>query len=267
MVIEEGSLTTAPVPLRKPRARHGLNSAGPHDRPAFAFGWKRSGSVPLSINANYWIMKLLIIGATGATGRETVSQALTQGHAVTALVRDCTKATFVPPVKKAVGDVLDVCSLEKALTGQEAVICSLGSAVSGPIKEMTLFSEGTRNLVAAMKSQGVSRLICITGIGAGNSKGHGPWYYNWLIQPLVLRGVYKDKTRQEEIVRGSGLVWTLVRPTILTNGGAKGVGAVQVFTQLAEIHVSKICRADVAAFCLRELADGRFQGQAPVITY
>jgi hypothetical protein len=132
---------------------------------------------------------------------------------------------------------------------------------------MTLFSEGTRNLVAAMKSQGVSRLICITGIGAGNSKGHGPWYYNWLIQPLVLRGVYKDKTRQEEIVRGSGLVWTLVRPAILTNGGAKGVGAVQVFTQLAEIHVSKICRADVAAFCLRELADGRFKGQAPVITY
>jgi putative NADH-flavin reductase len=212
-------------------------------------------------------MKLLIIGATGATGREIVSQALTQGHAVTALVRDSGKANFAQHVEKAVGNVLEPGTLEKVLTGQEAVICSLGSAATGPFKEMTMLSQGTRNLVAAMKSQRVSRLICITGIGAGDSEGHGPWYYNWLIQPLMLRGVYKDKTRQEEIVRGSGLVWTLVRPAILANGAANGVGAVHVFTQLAGIHVSKIRRADVAAFCLRELADSRYQRQAPVITY
>lgn len=212
-------------------------------------------------------MKLLIIGATGATGREIVSQALTQGHAVTAMVRASAKASFAGSVEKKVGDVLEPDTLEKVLTGQEAVICSLGSAATGPFKEMTMLSQGTRNLVAAMKSQLVSRLICITGIGAGDSKGHGPWYYNWLIQPLILRGVYKDKTRQEEIVRGSGLVWTLVRPAILANGAAKGAGAVHVFTQLAGIHVSKIRRADVAAFCLRELADSRYQRQAPVITY
>jgi putative NADH-flavin reductase len=212
-------------------------------------------------------MKLLIIGATGATGREIVSQALTQGHAVTALVRDSGKANFAQHVEKAVGNVLEPGTLEKVLTGQEAVICSLGSAATGPFKEMTMLSQGTRNLVAAMKSQRVSRSICITGIGAGDSEGHGAWYYNWLIQPLMLRGVYKDKTRQEEIVRLSGLVWTLVRPAILANGASKGVGAVHVFTQLAGIHVSKIRRADVAAFCLRELADSRYQRQAPVITY
>jgi putative NADH-flavin reductase len=212
-------------------------------------------------------MKLLIIGATGATGREIVSHALTQGHAVTALVRDSGKANFAQHVEKAVGNVLEPGTLEKVLTGQEAVICSLGSAATGPFKEMAMLSQGTRNLVAAMKSQRVNQLICITGIGAGDSEGHGPWYYNWLIQPLMLRGVYKDKTRQEEIVRVSGLVWTLVRPAILANGAAKGVGAVHVFTQLAGIHVSKIRRADVAAFCLRELADSRYQRQAPVITY
>ena len=167
-------------------------------------------------------MKLLVIGATGASGKEIVRQALALGYDVTALVRNATKASFVPLVKKAVGDVLDSGSLRKALTGQEAVICSLGSVATGPFKEMTLLSEGTRNLVATMQAQGVSRLICITGIGAGESKGHGPWYYNWLIQPVVLRGVYQDKTRQEAIVRGSGLAWTLVRPAILTNGTAKG---------------------------------------------
>ncbi|MDR3459430.1 MAG: SDR family oxidoreductase [Verrucomicrobiae bacterium] len=210
-------------------------------------------------------MNLLVIGATGPTGREIVSQALAQGHVVTALVRNASKAAFPAAVKLAPGNVLDASSLEKALSGQAAVICSLGSAASGPFKEITLLSEGTRNLVAAMKAQGVSRLICLTGIGAGESKGHGPWYYNWLFQPLMLRVVYHDKTRQEEIVRASGLDWTLVRPAILTNGSAKGVPAVKAFTELAGIHVGTISRPDVAAFCLRELADKHYQRQAPVI--
>jgi putative NADH-flavin reductase len=165
-----------------------------------------------------------------------------------------------------VGDVLDASSLKSALVGQEAVICSLGSAASGPFKEMTLLSEGTRNLVGVMQAQGVNRLVCITGVGAGDSKGHGPWYYNWLIQPLMLRGVYHDKTRQEGIVRGSRLDWTLVRPAILTNGAAKGVEAVRAFTALAGINVGTISRSDVAAFCLRELADGHYRHKAPVIT-
>ena len=69
------------------------------------------------------------------------------------------------------------------------------------------------------------------------------------------------------IVRGSGLVWTLARPALLTNGAAKGEAAVRALTQLAGTHVGTISRADVAAFCLRELADGRYQYPAPVITY
>lgn len=212
-------------------------------------------------------MKLLVIGATGATGKEIVNQALARGHAVTALVRDAAKASFAPPVAKAVGNVLDRDSLQAALAGQEAVVCSLGSAATGPFKEMTMLSEGTGNLVAAMQDLGVLRLVCITGMGAGDSKGHGPWYYNWLIQPLVLRGVYQDKTRQEAMVRDSGLDWTVVRPALLTNGAAKGEGAVRALTDLAGVKVGSISRADVAAFCLRELATGKYRRQAPLITY
>ena len=171
------------------------------------------------------------------------------------------------PSKKRWGDVLDRDSLKKALVGQEAVVCSLGSAATGPFKEMTMLSEGTGNLVTAMLDLGVLRLVCITGVGAGDSKGHGPWYYNWVIQPLVLRGVYQDKTRQEALVRDSGLHWTLVRPALLTNGAAKGEAAVHAYTHLADVRVGTISRADVAAFCLRELSDGRYQNQAPVITY
>ena len=212
-------------------------------------------------------MKLLVIGATGPTGQEIVKQALAKSHQVTALVRDPAKASFDPVVQKAIGNVLDPASLERALTGQDAVISSLGSGVTGPFGKMTMLSEGTAHLVAAMKKLGVLRLICITGVGAGNGKGHGPWYYNWLIQPLLLRGVYEDKTRQETAVRSSGLHWTLVRPALLTNGPAQGEQAVRALTRLDGIQVGNISRADVAAFCLRELADGQYQGQAPVITY
>lgn len=129
-------------------------------------------------------------------------------------------------------------------------------------KALPLFKDGG----SIMRAAGVNRLITITGIGAGDSKGHGPWYYNLLIQPLVLRGTYHDKTRQEEIVRDSGLDWTLVRPAILTNGPGKGLEGVRAFTALTGVHVGTIRRADVAAFCLLELTDRRFRLQAPVIT-
>jgi len=111
-------------------------------------------------------MKLLIVGATGATGKEVVNQALTQGHQVAALVRDSAKASFAPSVKKAAGNVLNRDSLNRALDGRDAVVCSLGSAATGPFKEMTMLSEGTGNLVTAMLETGVLRLVCITGVGA-----------------------------------------------------------------------------------------------------
>ncbi len=215
----------------------------------------------------YRVMKILVIGATGPTGNEIVKQAVEQGHAVTALVRDPAKANFASAVVVAVGNVLDRGSLARAVQGQEAIVCSLGSGITGPFKEMTMLSEGTRNLIAAMQDRNVRRIVCITRIGAGESKGHGPWYYNWLIQPLILRGVYEDKTRQENLVRSSGLAWTLVRPGLLTNGAAQGTTAVRARTDLAGLYAGNISRADVAEFCLRELVDGRYLNQAPVITY
>ena len=88
---------------------------------------------------------------------------------------------------------------------QGAVICSLGSAATGPFKSMTMLSEGTKNLVAGMLSKDVRRLVCMTGVGAGDGGGHGPWYYNRITRPLLLQGVYQDKTRQEATVGESGL--------------------------------------------------------------
>src|ERR1035437_2331268 len=136
-------------------------------------------------------MKILVIGATGPTGRELVSQGVALGHEITAAVRHPESAALPAGVRLVRADVNDGASLRAAVDGQDVVISSLGSKLSR--KPTNLFSFGTRNLLIAMNDAGVRRLVCITGIGAGDSKGHGGFFYDRIIQPLLLKEIYKDK--------------------------------------------------------------------------
>lgn len=207
--------------------------------------------------------KLAIVGATGPTGREIVQQALALGHIVTAGVRSPQAANLPKEVRQIESDVTRASSLIPLVTGQDAVLCALGSKLSR--KPTTLLSGGTQNLVSAMASAGVRRLVCITGIGAGESKGHGGFLYDHIIQPLLLSEIYKDKTRQEEVVRASGLDWTIVRPAILTSG-PKG-GTLREIRDLAGVKAKKISRADVAAYILASVSDPRAHRSTVLITY
>ncbi len=210
-------------------------------------------------------MKVLIIGATGPTGQQLVQQALTQGHEVTALVRNPDKFEMQHDRLRAVkGDVLDSESFETAVQQQQAVISSLGTKKIS-LEPVTLFSEGTKNLLQAMNHHAVRRLICITGIGAGDSKGHGGFLYDKLILPLVLKRIYDDKDRQEAEIRQSNLDWVIVRPGLLTNEPAKG--NYRVLTDLTGVTAGKISRADVATFALQQLTDDRYLRQTPLLSY
>lgn len=209
-------------------------------------------------------MKVLIIGATGGTGRQLVEQALTAGHDVTALVRNPAKIRARHERLRVVqGDILDFDSLERAVAGQDAVLSSLGTkSVLGPV---IIFSEGTSNLLRAMTKHGVRRLISITGIGAGDSRGHGGVFYDKIILPILLKRIYEDKDKQEEIIRKSDRDWTIVRPGFLTNGPPKG--NYRVLTDLTGVTVGRISRVDVAAFMLAQLNSDRYLRQIPVLTY
>ena len=208
-------------------------------------------------------MRILVVGATGETGQQIVEQSLAQGHNVTALVRQPDRFDMQHPSLQVVkGDVLDPASLD-AVQGQDAVISSLGTKKIG-FEPVTLLSEGTKNLLQAMERHSVKRLVCITGIGAGDSKGHGGLLYDKLILPLILKRIYDDKDRQEAEIRQSNLDWTIVRPGGLTNDLAKG--KYRVLTDLTGITAGKISRADVATFILQELTDDRYLHQAPLIS-
>ena len=208
--------------------------------------------------------KLLVLGATGGTGRLIVSQAVARGYDVAVLVRSAEKARNRDGVEVVVGDARDEQVLRQALKGRDAVISALGTSVS-PFREVTMLSTATRALVGAMKAEQVSRLICITGIGAGDSAGHGGFLFDMLILPLLLRKVYADKNRQEAIVRESGLDWVLVRPTVLNN--QPGRGTHRALTDLSDFHGGTISRADVAQFVLDQTSTDNWLHRSPLITW
>jgi len=208
--------------------------------------------------------KILVIGATGGTGRLIVSQALARGYDVTALVHSPEKGSDLTGASLIVGDARDEIALREALKGRGAVVSALGTAAS-PFREVTLLSTATRALVSAMKVEQVSRLVCITGIGAGDSAGHGGFVFDNLIFPMLLRKVYADKNRQEAIVRESGLDWVLVRPTILND--KPGRDTIRALTDLSGFHGGTISRQDVAKFVLDQLHADTWLHRSPLITW
>lgn len=211
-------------------------------------------------------LTILVIGATGPTGIEVCKQALQAGMKVRVLVRTPSRlpSEVLLGVDVVQGDVLNGESLAAALRGVDAVVSALGTPLQR--KPVTLLSRGTQNLVQAMTQAGVARLLCITGMGAGDSRGHGGFLYDRLILPLLLGQIYLDKDRQEQVVRESGLEWTLVRPAFLTNG--ERTGQYRCITRFEpQDRMGKIARADVAHFLVQELQRGAHLRQVANLSY
>ncbi len=209
-------------------------------------------------------MRLLIIGATRGIGRQAMEQALAQGHEVTVLARRPEKLTWQHERLTVLpGDILDLASVSQAMAGQEAVFTTIG--IPPTWQPVTVFSAGIKNVLAAMEQHQVDRLLAVTGIGAGDSKGHGGFFYDRIFKPLLLKRIYEDKDREEAIIQESQVRWTIVRPGFLTNGPL--TGKYRVLTDLRGVTCGKISRADVAHFLLQEVAANRYVHQTPLLTY
>jgi uncharacterized protein YbjT (DUF2867 family) len=209
--------------------------------------------------------RVLIVGATGGTGRQLVAQALERGYTVTALVRNPSRLPVEHPQLKVIqGDVLDDASVETAVRGQEAVLCALGHRRF--FSPTSVLSKGTRNLLRAMETHGVQRIICETALGVGDSAGRMGLYYTLFVIPVILPFYFWDKTRQERTIAASQADWVIVRPGVLTNGEKRGSyrHGHHVGSFLWTVRVS---RADVADFMLNQLTDDRYLGIAPGVCW
>ena len=210
-------------------------------------------------------LRLLIIGATGGTGRQLVEQALSQGHEVTAFVRNPAKFSLQHPKLRIVqGDVLVPASLEPAMQGQDGVLSALGhKKFLGPTR---ILSEGTANILRAMKNARVQRFICESSLGIGSTAGRGGVFATLFVYPIILPFYSWDKLRQEKLIEESDLDWVIVRPAALTNGAARGKYRYGPKAENYFLPV-RISRADVAAFMLQQLSDDRFLGSAVGLCY
>lgn len=209
--------------------------------------------------------RILIVGATGGTGRQLVEQALERGYMVTAFARDPSKILAGHPrLTIARGDVLDADSVAAAVRGQGAVVCALGhNKYAYPTR---ILSEGTRNILRAMEAHRVPRLVCETSLGIGSSAGRMGLYYSLIVIPLVLPFYFWDKVRQERVIAASSVDWVIVRPGALTNDGARGryrhgprVGN--------PVWTVRISRTDVADFMLNQLESDSYLHTAPGICW
>jgi putative NADH-flavin reductase len=209
-------------------------------------------------------MRLLVIGATRGIGMRLVESALDENHTVTALVRNPERLTVNHDRLNVIkGDIRDREAVSRAVENQNAVCITIG--INPTRKPVTVFSQGAKTVIDAMADSAVNQLICVTGIGAGDSKGHGGFFYDRIFNPLLLKSIYEDKDRLEALVRNSNLEWVIVRPGFLTNGPF--TGTYRVLVDLDGVRAGKISRADVAHFILSEIRTKAYRLKTPLLTY
>jgi putative NADH-flavin reductase len=210
-------------------------------------------------------MNLLIVGATGGTGRELVKQALALGHTVTAFARNPAKVSITHERLTVVkGDILDYDSVDKAVKDKDGVLSALGHKQW--FIKTNILSTGTANLISAMEKHGVKRFICETSLAVGDSRGRLGLYYTLFVIPVITYFYFRDKAKQEQLIRNSSLDWVIVRPGQLTNGRKRGVyrhGA-DIGSYIFTVRIS---RADTAEFMLKQLTDDTYLRQTPGVAY
>ncbi len=209
-------------------------------------------------------MKLIIFGSTGGTGRQIVTQALEQGHDVTAFARSPEKLDQKHEKLQVIkGNVLDFASVERAIQGQDVVLCTLGLS---PMDKSNLRANGTKNIIRAMEKTGVKRFICQSSDGVGDSRDTLPFLMKYLIVPFILRRAFADHEIQENYIKESQLDWIIVRPAALTDG--EHIGSYQHgYAADNKTVTNKISRADTADFMLKQVADNDYLHKTPSISY
>jgi putative NADH-flavin reductase len=208
--------------------------------------------------------RLLILGATGGTGRHLVSQALEAGNEVTAYVRDAAKLEVKHErLRVVVGPIADAARpFREAMTGQHAVISTLGRGLS--LQSEHVIERCVPPMLSAMKSHGVGRLIFTSAIGVGDAYSEAPLLSKLVIR-VLLKDIYPDKLIGENLVRNSDLEWTIVQPAGLTNGPL--TRRYRAGEHLPHRMIATISRADVAHFLLSQLDDRTYVRRIAQLEY
>lgn len=216
-------------------------------------------------------MKVVVLGAAGQIGRLTVARAVASGYGVTAFARDVARLKSLSwassrHVSLTEGDLRDASAVASAIAGHDAVIAAFGA----PLNRQTILrvpdicTVATQNALNGMTVTGVKRLICISAIGVGDSRGAGRVVFRRLIQPLLLNRIFEDRERQERLIMQSNRDWVIVRPAELTDEPASN--NYRVLLNLAGQRITTVPRADVADFLIRKVESDEYLRKTPLLT-
>jgi putative NADH-flavin reductase len=209
-------------------------------------------------------MHILLFGATGGCGHEILHKAHDLGWQVTCLVRDPSKVHAHDGVNLIQGDISDSKSVDKVFASGpfDAVISALGVR---KVKKNTILSQGTKTIMEAMKKHRVKRFLVITSLGVGDTKHDVPLWFR-LVKATILRNVFADKEMQEQMVRASGLDWTIVQPGKLIDIAGKGEYKIWD-TSKPERNRFEMPREDVADFIIKEIQEKKWVDKSVGISY
>jgi uncharacterized protein YbjT (DUF2867 family) len=178
-------------------------------------------------------MKILLLGATGRTGKLVIEEAIRRGNKISAIARDPEKLKDYQ-IDITQGTPYDFETVEKALSGCEAVINTLNvsrksdNPWAGLVSPKDLISKSVTNAVTAMKEAGIKRFISLSTIGAGSSWKTAPAILKLIVSISNLKYAFRDHGMQEEILKNSALDYTICRAPMLSDEtNTKGAVAVK----------------------------------------
>jgi putative NADH-flavin reductase len=216
-------------------------------------------------------MKLLIIGATGRTGRLIVEEALKQGYDLNVLVRDKNKIPFnSKSIKVYQGTPTRQTDLAAAMQGCDLIISALGivRASDAPwsklITAKNFISESIKNVIAEAAQQNLKRLITVSAWGVGETKKEIPFWLRWLINYTNMGPVYEEHEKEEKLLANSNLNWTAVRPVALSD--PKKIKTLKVSFNNFPKPSLQISRQSVAKFIVDIIKTDKYDRKSPTIS-
>lgn len=216
-------------------------------------------------------MKILVLGATGRTGKLLVEEAIKQGFNVNVLVRDENKlAVQSPAISVYVGSAVNPGDLLKAMQGCDAVLSTLNISRTFDFPWATLrtpkdfLSASMKNIIGIAEQSKIEHIIVTTAWGVNETKKDIPLWFYWLIRHSNIGYAYRDHELQEGLLKNSTLNYTIVRPAGLTNS-LKSKDIIVSFDNYPKPGLT-ISRKNVALFMLNTLKNNLYYKQCPVIS-
>ena len=207
-------------------------------------------------------MKILLLGATGRTGKHVIEEALKKGHTITAIARDPLKLNKYP-VEIFTGTPYDYETVESAIEGCQAVINTLNISrkSDNPWSKLTaprdLLSRSASNAIQAMVKHGIKRYVALSTYGAGNSWRSTPVVLKLIVLTSNLKYAFRDHGRQEELLKESDLEYTICRAPMLTSEISKS-GIISIPGEEGSPAAMKLSRNSAAEFFIKIIESGDY---------